>query len=537
MTSLRVSLIGPNHQENLALRYLASASEQEGHKADIVGYNGRDDLAPAVRQILAHGSHVVGVAIPFQYCIRDAVTLIETLRKEGFTGHITCGGHVPTFCHRELLRDCPGLDSVVRHEGEQTFVALLEALAHQRGARDMEGLVWRAGAGIVEGARRAQVRDLDTLPFPMRGAQPYCVAGVPMGFVIGARGCIGECEYCSIAAFEGDSGGARYRLRKPEHIAAEIEALRDQQGTRIVFFHDDLFILPSERKAVERMDRLGAALAARGLTDLMFWVKGRPENITPAVLEAARRMGVDHVFLGVESASLERLRYLGRIHTPEDNRRALALARSHGVLPSFNFMLFDPDCTLDQVAETLRFAEDNVGLPWNVCRTEIYSGTALRTRLEGEGRLSGDYTSYGYVMRDARAELMFRVLRVCLHERAFAFDSLLNRLISLSFARQVHERFFPGALTATLSAQVRQLIDVVQRDTLSVLREVLAFAESADGADQRAVRRYAAQTGLRVNTRSLPWNVEAERLWDLMNARGLALLGLAGRTVKGALGS
>ena len=29
MTSLHVSLIGPNHQENLALRYLASASEQE----------------------------------------------------------------------------------------------------------------------------------------------------------------------------------------------------------------------------------------------------------------------------------------------------------------------------------------------------------------------------------------------------------------------------------------------------------------------------------------------------------------------------
>lgn len=537
MRPLRVALVGPNHQENLALRYLASSTEQAGHAADIIGYNGREDLAPAVRRVIEGQCDLVGIAIPFQYCIRDAVTLITSLRAEGFQGHITCGGHVPTFCHRELLRDCPALDSVVRHEGEQTFLALLDALSHARPARDLEGLVWRSAAGIEEGARRAQVKDLDTLPFPKRGDQPYCVAGVPMGFVIGARGCIGECEYCSIAAFEGDSGGARYRLRKPEQIAAEIDALRAQQGTRIVFFHDDLFILPSERKAVERMDRLAAALAARGLNDLMFWVKGRPENITPAVLEAARRMGVDHVFLGVESASLERLRYLGRIHTPEHNRRALALSQQHGVLPSFNFMLFDPDCSLEQVADTLDFAADNVGLPWNVCRTEIYSGTALRTRLAAEGRLHGDYTSYGYVMRDARAELMFRVLRVCLHERAFAFDSLLNRLISLSFARQVHERFFPGALTNTLSGQIRALIAEVQRDTLDVLREVLDFARHAESTQDRAVRRFATQTALRVNTRGLSWNVAAQRLWDLMNARGMALLGLSGRTVRGALGS
>jgi hypothetical protein len=81
-------------------------------------------------------------------------------------------------------------------------------------------------------------------------------------------------------------------------------------------------------------------------------------------------------------------------------------------------------------------------LPWNVCRTEVYSGTALRDRLEAEGRLEGDYRSYGYRMRDSRAEVLFRIVRVSLHERALAIESLLNRLISLSFARQLDERYF-----------------------------------------------------------------------------------------------
>lgn len=535
--SLSVALVGPHRQENLALQYLAAGAQRAGHRTRLVGYNGREDLVSAVHEVIDLAPDLVGLAIPFQYCIDDALLFARALREEGFAGHLTCGGHVPTFCWRELLRDCPAIDSVVRHEGEETFLDLLRVLAAGLPAAELPGLAWRAKDGLLAGPRRPQIKELDSLPLPLRGGEPYCVGGVPMGFVIGARGCIGECEYCSIAAFESGARGGRYRLRKPEPIADEIAELVRTQGARIIFFHDDLFIMPSERATVARLHALREGLARRGIGDTMFWVKGRPENITPAVLDAAREMGVDHIFLGVENASLERLRYLGRIHTPEDNRRALALCRAHGILPSFNFMLFDPDCTLEDVAVTLDFAADHVGMPWNVCRTEIYSGTALRDRLEQEGRLQGDYRSYGYVMRDVRAEIMFRLLRVALHERAFAFDSLLNRLISLSFARQVHERFFPGETTQKFSARVIALIDLVQRDTLDVLRRALDHVASADLQDARTLRRHAVDLGLRANTRALAWHHEAETLWDVLNARGLRRTGVQGRTLRGAIGS
>lgn len=536
-TSLRIALVGPHRQENLALQYLAASAAEEGHLPRIIGHNGREDLDAALRAVFEYAPHVVGLAVPFQYTIDETLLLARTLRERGFTGHLTCGGHVPTFCYRELLTDCPALDTVVRHEGEQTFVALLRAIAEDRPTRDMPGLVWRGPRGIEVGARRPQIKNLDTIPIPLRDAEPYCVGGVPMGFVIGARGCVGECEYCSIAAFEAGAQGGRYRLRSPEPIADEIAELHQRQGARIVFFHDDLFLMPNERATVERVHALGEALRRRGLPELMCWVKGRPDNITPAVLGAARALGVDHIFLGVENASLARLRYLGRTHTPEDNRRALALCREHGILPSFNFMLFDPDAALEDVAATLDFADAHVGLPWNLCRTEIYSGTALLDRLRAEGRIQGDYRSYGYVMRDARAEMMFRILRVALHDRAFAFDSLLNRLISLSFARQVHERFFPGQTTATLGARVTDLMVAGQRDTLAILRQVMDHVACADLGDATAVRRYATEVGLRANTRALPWHVEAERLWDLLSARGLHRLGVRGRTIAGGIGS
>src|SRR6185436_3615349 len=125
-----------------------------------------------------------------------------------------------------------------------------------------------------------------------------------------------------------------------------------------------LFILPSERKTVERCQRIKEALVRHGVTDVVFWVKGRPETITPAVCKAVREMGGIHMFLGVESASAQRLDYLGRTHLPIHNQSAIALCRAHGITPSFNFMLFDPDSSLDDIAATLDMAEEHLDLPW-----------------------------------------------------------------------------------------------------------------------------------------------------------------------------
>jgi radical SAM superfamily enzyme YgiQ (UPF0313 family) len=528
----RAVLVGPVQQENLALQYLAASARRAGHEAEVIAYSDRSELDSAVERALAASPDLVGVGLAFQNAIEDYVAFLRALRPRGFQGHLTCGGHVPTFCHRELLRDVPDLDTAVRHEGEQTLVEMLDLLAAGEPVRGLAGLVWREGGEIVEGPVRAPVLDVDALPPAARSAEPYLVGGSVVDFVITARGCIGECHYCSIAAFTSEMG-VSFRLRKPEPVAEEIAAAYHERGARVVFVQDDLFVLPREKKTVERTAALRAALDARGVGDVVFWVKGRPETITPGTCAALREMGAIHMFLGVESASAVRLDYLGRTHLPLHNRSAIAVCKDHGIVPSFNFMLFDPDCSLDDIEATLDLAEQHLDLPWNVCRTEVYSGTALRSRLEGEGRLEGDYRSYGYRMRDPRAEVMFRVLRVCLHERALACESLLNRLISLSFARQIHEHFFPGPATAAFAERAMRVGVEARRDTVRVLREVLAFVRRVDVRDAAAVRRYAVEQALAIQVRDLALRAETEELWRRSHARGLRLWAQRGVVPKG----
>ena len=58
-------LIGPDQQDNLALRYLASAAEIHGHRISLARYNDRRDLEPCVAGVLGDAPQMVGISMPF----------------------------------------------------------------------------------------------------------------------------------------------------------------------------------------------------------------------------------------------------------------------------------------------------------------------------------------------------------------------------------------------------------------------------------------------------------------------------------------
>ncbi|CAN5475002.1 hypothetical protein BH09MYX1_BH09MYX1_26230 [soil metagenome] len=521
---MKALLIGPIQQENLALGYLAAYARAKGHEVSIIPYAYRKDLDATVERALGEKPDLIGLGIAFQNNIDDYALLLRTLRERGYEGHLTCGGHVGTFCWEELLQELPGLDTVVRHDGEETLTEMLDMLAAGEAPRGLAGLVWREDGNLVKGPVRTPVFDLDSLPRPTRNGEPYVVGGMTVDFLITARGCVGECSYCSIAAYTAEQKKS-YRLRDPSAVAEEIAYAYHERNARVFFVQDDLFVLPGERPAVARMQKLKKGITERGVGDVVFWIKGRPENITRGVAEAAREMGAIHMFLGVENASAKRLSYLGRTHLPMHNDSAIENCRAAGIVPSFNFMLFDPDCSLDDVAATLAMADQHLDLPWNVCRTEIYSGTAMRNRLAAEGRLQGNWRSWGYRMRDERAELMFRILRVSLHERALAIDSLLNRLISLSFARQLHSHFFPSAITTEMDRAVTEVGIAARRDTLARLRTMRELVVEAKTFDKKTMLRFAVEQGLEIGRDDMPLRAKTESLWDHYHARGRMLSG------------
>jgi len=109
-----VALVGPEIEENLSLRYIASSLAKAGHRAALVPFNQERDFAFALRAILdaPERPEVVGISLAFQWRAKDFLALAVALRDAGYRGHITLGGHFATFESASLLADFPEVDSV-----------------------------------------------------------------------------------------------------------------------------------------------------------------------------------------------------------------------------------------------------------------------------------------------------------------------------------------------------------------------------------------------------------------------------------------
>src|SRR5688572_132441 len=149
-----VALIGAEHEENLSLRYLAAAVEPCGFRPELVAFNDAAQRREVADRVLALRPLLVGISVPFQVRARELLSVAGDLRSRGYAGHICVGGHFATFEFANLLRDFPALDSVVRHEGEDTFRELCTMLRDGGPLQVVPGLVLRGPEGPRVGPPR-----------------------------------------------------------------------------------------------------------------------------------------------------------------------------------------------------------------------------------------------------------------------------------------------------------------------------------------------------------------------------------------------
>jgi len=507
-----VALVGAELEENLSLRYLAAALERAGLEPRLLAFSSGADQAGVVEAVLAEAPLAVGVSIPFQHHARELMALLEAIRGAGYRGHLTVGGHFATFEHAALLRDLPALDSAVRHEGEETIVELCQRLLRGEALSGVPGLVTRGEGGPVVGPPRA-LPELDALAPPLRPAEPHQVLGVRSAPILGSRGCTGACAFCCIHAYGAAASGPRYRTRSPEAIAEEMAIEHERRGVRLFIFHDDNFLVHDRARNLERCQRLGEALRARGLAgEVGLVVKCRPDDVERELFALLRELGMIRAYVGIESASREGVACLQRGMPLDAGRRALAILGELEVYCSFNLLLFHPDATLGSVEAELAFLADFCEAPFNFCRAEVYAGTPLQARLAAEGRLAGSYLAWSYELADPRAELLFRVVTTAFATRNFKPDGIANLNMGLRYDAEVVRRFHPRAWDAALGAELRGLSRRIGEDSVAGLRQALVFALGAELEDQASAKAFTLELARAVAAADLAFLGEVKAL-------------------------
>jgi len=556
---MHILLVGAELEENLALRYLAASLEKRGHRASFATFDRATDAQAVLEAARRDPPHVVGMSMTFQFRAREFGALATSLRQDGFRGHLTVGGHFPTFAWREVLSTFPAIDSVVRHEGEETLPELCAALAARTPLEDVRGLAFRGAYGVVIcNPPRPLIEDLDALPFPKRVGAPQLHLGIPTAFLVGSRGCYGHCTFCCIHAYLKSAGGSVYRVRSPDNVADEMAELRRTRGARMFVFHDDDFFTRDAARDLARVTALRDALRARGVTDIALVVKARPDDVDERVFGVLQEIGLLRVYLGIESGSTQGLKVLGRGVDLAENRRALDWLRSRKLYTCFNMLVFDPESTLRSLRESFRFLRDYADVPMNFCRTEIYVGTPLMTKLAREGRLVGDVFGWNYAIREAQAERAFRVFASAFLDRNFRCDGLMNSTLGLGYHLHLLRTFYPRAASRALADRVRDTTRRVNLDCVERMEAIFDFAASPASEERAAFEDFTARTTAEVERANASLEAEVEEVtreiidaasarpaprreasrtaarWGMLSAATLALAPLSACDVKNA---
>lgn len=470
-----VILVAYQDQDNLGVGYLASVIQKAGFHPVMVDYRlGQDRILEIARE---RRPLAIGFSIIFQFQTSEFQYLMKHLRANSVDCHFTAGGHYPSLRWREVLQRVPELDSIVRFEGEWTFLDLITRLRDGGDWRDVKGVCYRSGEEPVSAELRPLETELDSFPAPLRPPPTRKILEKTEVTLIASRGCLYNCSFCSIRQFYSPPLGPLKRLRCPEMVVREMQLLHEQYQAEVFLFQDDDF--PGTAKhGGEWAFKFAEQLRTAGLGGRVLWkINCRADEVEEQRFEMLRDVGLLNVYLGIESGTIEGLTLMNKHTVPETNLRASEILRKLELQGDFGFMIFDPQSSLDSVARNLDFLEELCGdgfMAVTGCKMIPYAETAIESWLAQRQRLEvhGEYENYHFLSADV--ETLYAWFVDTFGRWIESPKGVLPRSRRAKYSLGVHRRLGePSEKTNRLDKNVTEIVSAANRLFIDGMRRAI----------------------------------------------------------------
>ncbi|MDZ3833440.1 MAG: radical SAM family heme chaperone HemW [Sphingopyxis sp.] len=176
--------------------------------------------------------------------------------------------------------------------------------------------------------------------------------------------CVSKCPYCDFNSHVRDRvDQAAWRAALLADLRHEAALLPGRGVSSIFFGGGTPSLMPSDTVAAV----IAAADDAWGLTaDCEITLEANPNSVEVANFAALARAGVNRVSIGVQSFDPYVLNFLGRAHSGDEARAAIAAAQAHFARVSFDLIYARPGQTLAaweaELAEALAFGTGHLSL-------------------------------------------------------------------------------------------------------------------------------------------------------------------------------
>jgi radical SAM superfamily enzyme YgiQ (UPF0313 family) len=336
-TALKVLLIQPPSSyeladklfmhEPLALEYLGAGLKLDGHKVEVLDARLEPRIEPPFRRFDPDVVGLTGYTSDLP-AVKKIASLVKSLNPRILT---VIGGHHATVQPDDY--NLPEVDLVVVGEGVCAMREIVNRFERGEAFSGIDGLAF-PGTAMSHSTKRPYT-DLNELPFPdrtltLRYRNHYFSEWLkPLASIRTSLGCTNRCSFCALWSITD----GRYLRRRPDSVIEELLMIEEEN----VFFCDDESMCDTQR-----MDTLADLIREAGIRKRYF-LHARADTVVnhPGLFTKWRNIGLDQIFIGMESFSDEWLRNLKKGLTTSQQEEAVRILDRLGILVYASFIV-DP---------------------------------------------------------------------------------------------------------------------------------------------------------------------------------------------------
>lgn len=329
----------------------ALAGRYDTHLID--GNIDRDFVSTSLRILKDQAFSAVGITVMGGPQLPTAIAVSKAIRAAFPSLPIIWGGYYPTLCPDASLA-AEYVDFVIRGQGEDALLELLDALSSHEGAalQAIAGLSWHNGSGIVHNpprpfsaARIDWSLPYDKLPRPEQYLGKTYLGRRTAGYQA-ALGCRFRCTFCGVASmFRGKT-----QLPPALRLEQDLQYFTKRLGVDALQFYDHNFF--------DREVDMVPMLEVLAKFALPWWCFARADallNLSERSWSLVKKSGLAMAYIGAESPSDWLLKEIRKGTRSDQTLAVVEKCRSHGVVPELSFMLAPPHDPEGETERTFDF--------------------------------------------------------------------------------------------------------------------------------------------------------------------------------------
>ena len=365
----------------LAVLSLAAVLEDREEYAIVDGNVDRDPIQTIEGLAARFPVELLAVSVMPGPQMVAAMNTCHEIRRNHPALSIVWGGYFPSI-YTDATLNANYVDFVVRGQGEDTFLELLQGLRGERALTGIRGLSFKDPSGrFVHNPERPMKSpgDFSWYPYHRIKAEDYILPtflGRRTAVHQASLGCPYRCNFCGVIT----AYGSREKMEPAARTEAILKHLSTTYGVDAIQFYDNNFFL-REDHVRELADRIAPL-------NMRWWCEARIDALLrygDTTLEALEKAGCTMIFFGAESGSDW---VLEEMNKQLETRQTLELARrirNFDIIPEFSFVVGNPKDPERDTRECLQFIRKIKSInPAAEIIVQHYTPVPQRERMYGE---------------------------------------------------------------------------------------------------------------------------------------------------------